>query len=75
MGYNDQQPSSSPDPLIGRERIRGASRMIAEGTEAGKVTPEQIDHVRSDAETFRRARQDQPESHCQGNRLFHQRGL
>ncbi|QOV90913.1 AAA family ATPase [Humisphaera borealis] len=43
------------DALIGRERIRGASRMIAEGTEAASVTPEQISQVAQDVELFVRA--------------------
>jgi DNA transposition AAA+ family ATPase len=42
------------DPLIDRQRIRGASRMIAEGTEAQNVTPEQIAQVAADVETARR---------------------
>jgi DNA transposition AAA+ family ATPase len=40
------------DTLIGRERIRGASRMIPEGTDAASVTPEQIATVVSDVTLF-----------------------
>jgi Cdc6-like AAA superfamily ATPase len=49
-----QQPPTNlaRDTLIGRERIRGASRMIAEGTDAGAVTAEQITQVAADVETF-----------------------
>jgi DNA transposition AAA+ family ATPase len=42
-------------PLIGRDRIRGASRVIAEGTDAAKVSEDQIAAVASDVEIFRRA--------------------
>jgi DNA transposition AAA+ family ATPase len=42
------------DTLIGRERIRGATRMIAEGTDATKVSPEQITTVANDVEIFLR---------------------
>jgi DNA transposition AAA+ family ATPase len=42
------------DCLIDRERIRGASRMIPQGTEASALTPEQIDTVRIDLDAFRR---------------------
>jgi DNA transposition AAA+ family ATPase len=41
--------------LIDRERIRGASRMIPEGTEASKVTDEQIQQVAADVESACRA--------------------
>lgn len=49
------QPLPPPNALIGRERIRGATRMIAEGTDAKDVTAEQIQQVAADVETFRRA--------------------
>src|SRR5690242_949469 len=39
--------------LIDRERIRGASRMIPEGTDAKAVTDEQIAQVAADVEAFR----------------------
>ncbi|MGN6727778.1 MAG: hypothetical protein ACTHLZ_17800 [Tepidisphaeraceae bacterium] len=42
------------NPLIDRERIRGASRMIAEGRDAGSVTAEEIQQVAADVEVFRR---------------------
>lgn len=41
-----------PNDLIDRERIRGAKRVIAEGTDAAAVTAEQIRQVASDAELF-----------------------
>jgi hypothetical protein len=40
--------------LIDRERIRGASRVIPEGTAAAAVTDEQIRQVAADVEVFRR---------------------
>ena len=43
------------NPLIDRERIRGASRMIPEGTEAAKVSADQIRAVAADVEGFCRA--------------------
>jgi hypothetical protein len=61
MGYNDSDPTNTNKPapaagdLIGRERIRGASRMIAEGTDAKDVSREQIDQIVADTESFRRA--------------------
>lgn len=44
--------TNSPDPLIQRERIRGASRMIPEGMDASKVGLDRIDQVRTDLDTF-----------------------
>lgn len=44
--------------LIDRERIRGATRMIAEGTDAAAVTEAQIVQVAADVEAFRRAYKD-----------------
>jgi len=41
--------------LIGRERIRGASRVIAEGALPERVSAEQVAQVAADVETFRRA--------------------
>lgn len=41
--------------LIGRERIRGANRVIPEGTKPENVTADQASLVASDVETFRRA--------------------
>src|SRR5437879_680675 len=46
---------SDLDRLIDRERIRGASRMIPEGTDAKTVSQEQVAAVAADVETFRRA--------------------
>lgn len=46
---------SASEALIGRERIRGATRMIAEGTDAASVTDEQIKRVADDVELFCRA--------------------
>lgn len=40
------------NPLIDRERIRGASRMIAEGREAGSVTAEEIKQIADDVGIF-----------------------
>jgi DNA transposition AAA+ family ATPase len=52
-------PTNEPQPgpiqrntLIDRERIRGASRMIPEGTDVSTVTPEQIQQVAADVELF-----------------------
>lgn len=45
----------NPNPnqaLLDRERIRGATRMIAEGTDAASVTNEQIRQVAADVELF-----------------------
>jgi DNA transposition AAA+ family ATPase len=42
----------SQQELLNRERIRGATRMIAEGTDAAKVTDDQIQLVASDVELF-----------------------
>ncbi len=47
--------SNQINPLLDRERIRGASRMIPEGTEAAKVTAQQIQDVAADVEAFCRA--------------------
>jgi hypothetical protein len=43
------------DALIGRERIRGAMRVIAEGTDAAGVTREQIAQVAADVDLFAKA--------------------
>ncbi len=51
MNSDPNQPRPI-NTLIDRERIRGASRMIAEGTDATTVSPEQIAAVRSDVEIF-----------------------
>lgn len=48
----NDQPLPRPNELIGRERIRGATRMIAEGTDAKDVTKEQVQQVATDVETF-----------------------
>jgi DNA transposition AAA+ family ATPase len=53
MSEPDQ--ASPINPLIDRERIRGAARVIAEGTEPAAVTEEQIQQVAADAESLRRA--------------------
>jgi DNA transposition AAA+ family ATPase len=45
-------PISARDALIGRERIRGATRIIAEGIDAAAVTAEQIQLVANDVELF-----------------------
>ncbi len=50
----DDTPKPS-NALIDRARIRGASRMIASGTDPKDVTPEQIQQVASDVELFCRA--------------------
>jgi DNA transposition AAA+ family ATPase len=48
-----EQIANAPDrSLIDRERIRGASRMIPEGTEASAVTPDQIEAVAADVMLF-----------------------
>jgi DNA transposition AAA+ family ATPase len=47
-----ETPISAREALIGRERIRGAARIIAEGTEAAAVTGEQIQAVANDVELF-----------------------
>jgi hypothetical protein len=55
---NNETPAASisaREALIGRERIRGASRMIAEGTDAAAVTDEQIAQVAADVELFCRS--------------------
>ena len=48
----DGVPISARDALIGRERIRGATRIIAEGSAAAAVTVEQIRLVAADVELF-----------------------
>jgi DNA transposition AAA+ family ATPase len=48
----NEQGRQPIDTLLDRERIRGASRMISEGTDASAVTTEQIDIVRNDVEIF-----------------------
>jgi DNA transposition AAA+ family ATPase len=53
----DQTPEPAPalpQPLIDRERIRGAKRIIGEGTSAAEVTADQIIAVRNDVELCRR---------------------
>jgi DNA transposition AAA+ family ATPase len=45
-------PSSSISTLIDRDRIRGALRMIPEGTDAASVTDEQISQVADDVRLF-----------------------
>lgn len=56
MTTNDPQNNlSASEALIGRERIRGATRMIAEGTDAANVTEEQINGVAADLELFLKA--------------------
>jgi DNA transposition AAA+ family ATPase len=52
---DNPQPISPRNELIGRERIRGATRMIAEGTDAAQVTDEQITAVAQDVDLFRKA--------------------
>jgi DNA transposition AAA+ family ATPase len=49
---NNKDVAQPIHTLIDRERIRGASRMIAEGTEATHVSAEQIAAVRGDVEIF-----------------------
>lgn len=44
-----------PNALIDRARIRGASRMIKQGTDAKDVTPEQIQQVQQDVELYCKA--------------------
>jgi DNA transposition AAA+ family ATPase len=46
------EPFDARGALIGRERIRGASRIIAEGTDAARVTAEQVTQVAADVEIF-----------------------
>jgi hypothetical protein len=53
--HDEKSESSTASPLIGRERIRGASRLIAEGTMPAAVTADQIANVSSDALVFIRA--------------------
>jgi DNA transposition AAA+ family ATPase len=48
--HNESQPVSARDALIDRERVRGATRMIAEGTEA--LTSEEIHAIAGDVEIF-----------------------
>jgi hypothetical protein len=52
---NSPPTSPQPNALIDRARIRGASRMIAQGTEAKNVTPDQITQVAADVELFCKA--------------------
>lgn len=49
---SDTNLTNPNNALIDRERIRGATRMIAEGTDAKNVTDEQITRVAADAEIF-----------------------
>jgi DNA transposition AAA+ family ATPase len=53
---NDQgsagRSNDAREALIDRERIRGANRMISEGTDAAKVTAEQIAAVAEDVKGF-----------------------
>lgn len=53
---NQKSEPSQAAPLIGRERIRGATRVIAEGTDAATVTAEQIAAVAADVLLFVHAR-------------------
>ena len=54
---DSQRPTSDPQTnvLIERARIRGATRMIAQGTNPKDVTPEQIGIVADDVRTFCKA--------------------
>lgn len=51
----DSNPRRSIDTLIDRERIRGASRMIAQGTDPKDVSEQQIKDVANDVALFCRA--------------------
>ena len=51
----DNEPVPPSNALIDRARIRGASRMIAQGTDAKAVTPDQIKQVGADVELFCKA--------------------
>jgi DNA transposition AAA+ family ATPase len=48
----NEPPISARDALLGRERIRGAARVISEGIAAAAVTAEQIQIVANDVELF-----------------------
>jgi DNA transposition AAA+ family ATPase len=50
------EPTKPPSAaeFIDRERIRGAARVIGEGTDAADVTPEQVRQVAADVELFTR---------------------
>ena len=50
--HSSVRPPDARTALIGRDRIRGATRMIAEGTEAPHVTAEQISAVADDVRLF-----------------------
>lgn len=52
MSTENDNTRGAINNLIGRDRIRGASRMIPEGTEADAVTAEQIRQVAADVEIF-----------------------
>lgn len=52
QNQNQHEMRPAINQLIDRERIRGASRMIPEGTEASSVTEEQIAAVIQDVDTF-----------------------
>src|ERR1700722_14197035 len=45
-------PGGAREALIGRERIRGATRMIKEGTDASQVTAETIRKIADDVAIF-----------------------
>jgi hypothetical protein len=55
MSDQNQPSSVGHDALISRDRIRGASKIIRDGTAAADVTAEQIQTVANDVEIFRRA--------------------
>ncbi|MCC6679875.1 MAG: AAA family ATPase [Phycisphaeraceae bacterium] len=48
-------PNKPTNALIDRSRVRGASRMIAQGTDPKDVTSEQIERVAADVDSFCRA--------------------
>ena len=54
MNQNNERDGGGFE-LIGRERMHGSSRAIAEGTAPEQVTEEQIAQVAADVESFRRA--------------------
>ena len=49
---NDVRLPDAREALIGRERVRGAMRVIAEGTDAAAVTADEIAQVAADVDLF-----------------------
>ena len=52
---NGMRTPDAREALIGRERIRGATRMFPEGMDATKVTAEQIVQLGDDVQVFLKA--------------------